>query len=67
VSRRATCLRYALAIGVIQLLWLGRAWLAPPAWQWPLFVALATLEIAVPPWAARWGDTPWHGHHIAER
>lgn len=66
-ARRATCQRYALAIGVIQLLWLGRAWAAPEAWQLPLFMALAALELAVPPWAARRGDTPWHGHHIAER
>lgn len=66
-ARRATCRRYALAIGGIQLLWLARAWMAPEAWQLPLFGGLALLELAVPPWAARRGDTPWHAHHIAER
>lgn len=66
-ERRGTCRRYALAIGVVQLLWLGRAFLAPEGWQLPLFLALALGELAIPPWAARQGDTPWHGHHIAER
>ncbi|MEK8046223.1 low temperature requirement protein A [Ideonella margarita] len=67
LARRATCLRYAGAIGVIQLLWLARAWAAPEAWSPPLFVLLMLLEMAVPVWAARSGDTPWHAHHIAER
>lgn len=66
-SRRATCRRYALAIGTLQVLWLARAGLAPEHWRLPLFGVLALLEMAVPVWAARRGDTPWHAHHIAER
>lgn len=66
-TRRVTCLRYALGIGIVQLLWLMRTFLAPIDWRLPMFGILAFIEMAVPPWAARRGDTPWHSHHIAER
>lgn len=66
-ERRHTCLRYAVAIGLLQLLWLVRAGWLPASWQLPSFAVLATCELAVPVWAARAGETPWHGHHVAER
>jgi low temperature requirement protein LtrA len=66
-ERRRTCLRYAVAIGLLQLLWLARASALPPAWQLPAFALLAVGELSVPVWAARAGETPWHAHHVAER
>lgn len=65
-ERRATALRYAVGIGLVQVLWLARLAL-PPAWAVPSWAALALAELAVPLWAARTGRTPWHAHHIAER
>lgn len=64
---RATCRRYALAITVLQALWIARMTAAPEEWMFPLFCLLAVLELAVPVWAARAGDTPWHPHHVTER
>lgn len=66
-ERRATCRRYAMAIGVLQVLWLARAVWLPADWQFPTFCVLAALELVVPVWAARAGETPWHAHHVAER
>ncbi len=65
-ERRRTAMRYALGIGALQLLWLGRLAL-PAAWSLSSFFVLMLLELAVPLWAARVGHTPWHAHHIAER
>jgi low temperature requirement protein LtrA len=64
---RATCRRYAIGIGLLQLLWLARVAAAPPSWLFPLFLLLAAFELAIPVWAARAGDTPWHAHHVTER
>ncbi len=64
--RRRTCLRYAVGILVLQLLWVLRL-LIPQTWLWPSFVLLVGLELLVPVWAERAGGTPWHPHHIAER
>ncbi|MFB4309376.1 low temperature requirement protein A [Actinomadura sp. GTD37] len=69
---RRTALRYAAGIGALQAGWLLRLLLAetgalPPDAQVPSFVALAVLELAVPPWAERAEPTNWHPHHIAER
>ena len=33
----------------------------------PLFVLLDAVELVVPFWAERTGQTTWHPHHIAER
>lgn len=66
-ERRTTCRRYALSLSVLQVLWLMRIFLIPTAWGLPSFVMLAVLELAVPPWSERAGETPWHPHHIAER
>jgi len=63
---RATALRYAVGIGVLQLLWIGRL-LLPTGLALPSFLVLAAAELAVPIWAERAGPTSWHPHHIAER
>ncbi|CAD6011508.1 low temperature requirement protein A [Agreia sp. COWG] len=67
---RATALRYAAGIGVVQTLWIVRLFVAsdlPLPAQIALFAALALCELAVPLWAERRGSTAWHPHHIAER
>jgi low temperature requirement protein LtrA len=69
---RTTAIRYAVGVGIIQLLWLGRLLLPTDAadqW-WTVYVAfflLVILEGFVPYWAERTGMTTWHPHHIAER
>ncbi|EDY43764.2 low temperature requirement protein A [Streptomyces sp. SPB074] len=65
-GRRATCLRYAAGILVVQLGWLGRLALPHGAGLWS-FLVLAAAELAVPAWAERRTTTTWHPHHIAER
>jgi low temperature requirement protein LtrA len=69
---RATALRFAGGVTVIQLGWLGRLLLPTNASnQWwtvyLAFVVLVALEFAVLYWAERPGMTTWHPHHIAER
>jgi low temperature requirement protein LtrA len=69
---RRTAFRYAAGISVVQVAWLVRLALAetgvlPGASLVPVFVGLAVLELAVPPWAERTRSTNWHPHHIAER
>lgn len=69
---RATALRYALGIAVLEVLWLARQLAAglgvlhgtTPHW---VFGALVVAELAVPVWAERPTGTNWHPHHIAER
>jgi low temperature requirement protein LtrA len=64
---RATALRYAAGIAVLQLGWIGLL-VVPPAWRGPGFLLLATGELAVPVWAERSPRPPaWHPGHIAER
>ncbi|MGN6327020.1 low temperature requirement protein A [Pseudolysinimonas sp.] len=65
---RATSLRYAVGVLVVQILWCLR--LAVPLTGAAFvvgFVALAVLEVATPVWAERRGGLAWHPHHIAER
>jgi low temperature requirement protein LtrA len=63
---RATALRYAGGITVVQAGWLLRL-LLPAELQVVSFIVLAVLDLAVPLWAERTGSTAWHPHHIAER
>jgi len=69
---RVTAIRYAVGVGIIQLLWLARLLLPTNAanqW-WTVYLAfflLVILEGFVPYWAERTGMTTWHPHHIAER
>ena len=65
-ERRQTAIRYALGIGLLQLLWVARL-LAPASWQPLCYAVLMPMELAVPYWATRVGFIPWHAHHIAER
>ncbi len=69
---RATAVRYAIGVTVVQIGWLARLLLpTDTADQWwtvyLAFVLLVALEFAVPYWAERPGMTTWHPHHIAER
>jgi low temperature requirement protein LtrA len=64
---RATALRYAGGVAVLQLGWISLLAL-PPTWRGPGFLLLAGLELSVPVWAERSGrPTAWHPGHIAER
>ncbi|MDO9395954.1 MAG: low temperature requirement protein A [Herbiconiux sp.] len=69
-SGRATALRYALGISVVQALWIIRLFVTvdfPFGAQLAVFALLAVAEMAVPLWAERRGMTRWHPHHVAER
>lgn len=71
-QRRATCIRYAIGIFLVQILWIGLYFassrhLLPAGGFWPTTAAIALCELAVPVYAERAGTTPWHAHHIAER
>jgi low temperature requirement protein LtrA len=63
---RTTALRYAIGVAVVQVLWVGWAFLPTQVAEWA-FVLGAALELTVPVWAERTGMTSWHPHHIAER
>ena len=64
--------RYAIAILVVQVGWIGRLFL-PDRWGYPSFGMLVLLEVLSPMWAERvessptTSNTPWHPEHIAER
>jgi low temperature requirement protein LtrA len=62
---RRTAIRNAAGISLLQVGWLVR--LATGETTTVTFVCLAVLELTVPWWAQRKGDTSWHPHHIAER
>jgi low temperature requirement protein LtrA len=64
--RRASCLRYAIGIAIVQVGWIVRL-AAPADARIPTFLLLAAAELAVPAWAERHGATSWHPRHIAER
>jgi low temperature requirement protein LtrA len=67
---RATALRYAAGISVVQALWIARLFIAaelPVPARIATFALLAACELAVPLWAERRGYIRWHPHHIAER
>jgi low temperature requirement protein LtrA len=63
---RSTCRRYAFGLVVVQLLWVGLLFV-PHAYQLWLVPVLALLDLGVPVWAERAGQTPWHPEHIADR
>jgi low temperature requirement protein LtrA len=66
VEHRAVALRYAVGIGVVQVLWVLRL-AVPDGWLLVSFVVLAVAEMTVPYLAETGNMTPWHPHHIAER
>src|SRR5690606_6708606 len=63
---RATALRYAGGIAVVQVGWLLRL-LLPDGWGLASFFVLLVAELAVPAYAERRHATSWHPDHIAER
>lgn len=64
---RASTLRYAVGVTVVQLCWVGRLYLTGAAGV-AGFVVLFAAELAVPFWAEFGGrPTPWHPSHISER
>ncbi|MCU1478904.1 MAG: uncharacterized protein JWQ64_3597 [Subtercola sp.] len=63
---RATALRYAGGITLVQIAWVLRLAL-PESYGVASFIVLAMAEVAVPIWAEQKNLTPWHNHHIAER
>lgn len=60
---RATALRYAAGISIVQVLWVIRLFLPETAGFVGFFV-LVVLEVSVPIWAESRHTTPWHAHHI---
>lgn len=64
-TRRGTALRYAGAVAAVQVGWLIRLTLPPSLFF--LFFVLVALELAIPAWAERGGQTSYHPEHIAER
>ncbi len=65
---RSTAVRYAIGIGVCQLLWLVRLALHADPWTGITFALLVLAEISVPAWAEfRGSPTAWHPSHINER
>ena len=66
-ERRATAKRYANGLLVVQAAWVAVLLITGgdlPVW---LFVVLVAADFAVPWYAEKAGNTPWHPHHIAER
>lgn len=68
-ARRATCLRYAIGIGLAQCLWIGFLFL--PDMSETVLCAIFALgvivELSIPAFAERGTKTTWHRHHIIER
>jgi low temperature requirement protein LtrA len=63
---RAISRRYALGVSVAMVGWAGVALIGWPVWA---FFVMGVVELLVPMWSERAGDThtPWHPEHIAER
>ncbi len=66
-ASRATALRYAVGVGAVQVLWLGRLLIADATLAFWSFFPLVVLELLIPVWAEQRGRTSWHRQHIAER
>ena len=68
-ARRKTCVAYIVNISIAQLGWIALVFLSMPVGITLVFTTLLMLfELAGPLFAEkRFGPTPWHPHHIAER
>ncbi|MEI2809661.1 MAG: low temperature requirement protein A [Nocardioides sp.] len=65
---RRTALAYAIGIALAQVYWILRLLVEDPTWLIVTFVIGFLLEISVPAIAElRFGNSPFHPHHIAER
>ncbi|MCU1527603.1 MAG: low temperature requirement protein, partial [Frondihabitans sp.] len=65
-SMRATTLRYAWGILVVQCFWVALL-IVPPALAIPTFLVGIVLELLVPVFGESSGATAWHRQHITER
>jgi low temperature requirement protein LtrA len=61
---RGTCVRYAVGIVAVQILWVSWWVLHGPVWWFPV---LAVIDLSVSPIAEHHRVTAFHHHHIAER
>ncbi|GAA1947321.1 low temperature requirement protein A [Microbacterium deminutum] len=68
-QRRQTCLAYATDISIAQIGWVALIFLnLPIGATFAIAGFLVVFELAGPPFAElKYGRTPWHPHHIAER
>jgi low temperature requirement protein LtrA len=71
-ASRATALRWASGIAILEVAWLLRlrlddAGLLSDTAALAIFGMLVVCELSVPLWAERKQPTSWHPHHIAER
>jgi low temperature requirement protein LtrA len=66
-ERRASCLRYATGIALLQALWVLRLALHDPGWRVATLLLLGVAELAVPVVAERGARPTFHPRHIAER
>lgn len=67
-QRRRGALFYALAIVLVQVLWVAWVlWVPRGTPKIIVFLLLTALEMYLPIYAQRYGQTPWHPHHMAER
>ena len=68
-ARRKTCIAYIVNISIAQIGWIALIFLNMPVGITLVFTTILTLfELAGPLYAEkRFGPTPWHPHHIAER
>lgn len=65
-ERKGTIYRYVIGIAVIQIGWLFFCF-SSFEMNIYIFILLALAEMSVPFIAEKYGATPWHSHHIAER
>lgn len=63
---RQRCLRYAVGVTLVQVMWIAAAVVG---WTFalPFFLVAVLLELAVPLYAERAVSTRWHPHHLTER
>ncbi|WP_345802041.1 low temperature requirement protein A [Microbacterium sp. AZCO] len=68
-AHRKTALAYAVNISIAQVFWVALIFLnLPVAPTFAIVIVLILFELAGPLFAElKYGRTPWHGHHIAER
>lgn len=64
---RPAAVRFAVGIGVVQVLWVARVSLLDGDWEFWSFFVLVALELLVPVWGESARRTTWNPHHIAER
>ncbi|HJQ57763.1 MAG TPA: low temperature requirement protein A [Vineibacter sp.] len=66
---RTTAVRYAVGIAIAQILWTALYFTIPSGHIafLLLFAAIFVVELAVPVFAEKARQTPWHRHHVIER